>query len=137
MVRNPDLRYTPGMRLILPLVLALAVQPCLAQDSDVAPGEDDGFSLIERGSRMLLEEFLNRLDPALEELQREMGPALEDLQRELGPVLEGFQEQLGRLDAYHPPEILPNGDIILRRKQPGETTPVPVPEPEPDESIEL
>jgi hypothetical protein len=37
----------------------------------------------------------------------EMDPAIEDLQ--------GFVEDL---NAYHPPEVLPNGDIIIRRKTP-------------------
>ena len=40
-------------------------------------------------------------------LMQEMEPALD----ELGGLLEN-------LDAYHPPEVLPNGDIIIRRKTP-------------------
>ncbi|MEM0947382.1 MAG: hypothetical protein AAGK37_08255 [Pseudomonadota bacterium] len=116
------------MRIAVAFAICLAALPAAAQN---AGDEDDPMGLIERGSRMLLEEFLNRLDPALE-----------DLQREIGPALEALQDQLGRLDAYHPPEILPNGDIILRRKTPIETDPVPEPDTDPapvpdDGAIEL
>jgi hypothetical protein len=31
-----------------------------------------------------------------------------------------LQDALGNLNAYHAPEILPNGDIIIRRKTPAE-----------------
>lgn len=134
MAEEGVLRYLLYMRLIPALVLLLAVAPAFAQETEEG---EDGLGLIERGSRMLLEEFLNRLDPALEDFQRELGPALRDFQRELGPALESLQDQLSRLDAYHPPEILPNGDIILRRKRPEEVEPSPGSEPDQDGSIEL
>ena len=33
--------------------------------------------------------------------------------------------KVGDLSAYHAPEVLPNGDIIIRRKTPQETEPLP------------
>lgn len=71
----------------------------------------------------LLKRFGELSDSAqnlLESWVDEVGPKLE----ELGPVLEDLAGKLGDLNAYHPPEVLDNGDIIIRRK-----TPLPEPEP--------
>lgn len=45
------------------------------------------------------------------------------LMAEMEPAMEGMEGLLEDLSAYHPPEILPNGDIIIRRKTPIETGP--------------
>ena len=34
----------------------------------------------------------------------------------MGPALETLLEAVEDFSAYHPPEVLPNGDIILRKK---------------------
>ena len=51
-----------------------------------------------------------------------MGEALrlfmKGLMAELEPALDDLGDLLDNLDAYHPPEVLPNGDIIIRRKTP-------------------
>lgn len=53
-----------------------------------------------------------------------MGEALKlfmrGLMAEMEPAMEGMEGLLEDLSAYHPPEILPNGDIIIRRKTPVE-----------------
>jgi len=36
----------------------------------------------------------------------------------LGPALRDLEEKIDDLNAYLPPEVLPNGDIIIRRKVP-------------------
>ena len=36
------------------------------------------------------------------------------LMAEMEPAMEGMEGLLEDLSAYHPPEILPNGDIIIR-----------------------
>lgn len=43
---------------------------------------------------------------------------LDQLVIELGPGLEAIEGWIEDLNAYHAPEILPNGDIIIRRKEP-------------------
>ena len=43
---------------------------------------------------------------------------LRALIQELGPAWQELQGLLDDLTAYHPPEIMPNGDIIIRRKNP-------------------
>jgi len=92
---------------ILMLGLALAAGPAAAQNSDV----EDGFDLLSEGTRLLLRGLLDQMEPAL---------------RELEGVLQD-------LDAYHAPEVLPNGDIIIRRKRPD----AGLPEPGEDGEIEI
>ena len=52
---------------------------------------------------------------------------------EIVPALRELEGALQDWNAYHPPEILPNGDIIIRRKQPKS----PEPELSEDGEIEL
>ncbi len=42
------------------------------------------------------------------------------LMAEMEPALDDLNEMLRSIDRYHPPEMLPNGDIIIRRKSPDE-----------------
>jgi hypothetical protein len=88
---------------IIALCLGLAGSPALAQDTGEggASDLDEGFSLLEEGTKLLLRGLLSEMEPALRELQ--------------GALRE--------LDAYHPPEVLPNGDIIIRRKTPLDVAP--------------
>ena len=65
------------------------------------------------------EELSNNAQTLLEGWVEDLGPKLE----ELGPALEGFAEKMGDMRAYHPPEVLENGDIIIRRKTPLEAEP--------------
>lgn len=91
---------------------ALAV-PALADNAeDESKGEiGQGFSLLEEGARLMLR----------------------GLMAEVAPLLNDLEGAISDLSAYHPPEILPNGDIILRRKVPL----VPEAAPAPGEEIEI
>ncbi len=85
----------------IPLALLLAVAPVASIAQDVPDTEEpgdlgEGLSLIDRGARMLLRGLMEELEPAL----RDLGSTIDDL------------------SAYHAPEVLPNGDIIIRRKVP-------------------
>ena len=88
--------YIGVMRQILAVAFALTlgVPPVQAQE----PNEElrDGLSLLQEGTRLLLEGLLKELGPAFLELQ--------------GRIID--------LNAYYAPEVLPNGDIIIRRKIP-------------------
>jgi hypothetical protein len=86
-----------ALALTLALTLALAA-PAAAQDSAPAPDSDtgEGLGLMERGTRLFLE----------------------GLMREFGSAVDGLEEALRDLSAYHPPEVLPNGDILIRRRTP-------------------
>lgn len=61
----------------------------------------DGLDKLGEGSRLLLKGLLGQI----------------------GPMMDDVNKALGELNAYHPPEILPNGDIIIRRKTPLEVVP--------------
>lgn len=106
----------------MPLSFALCVvtAPVWAQDST----QDDGLSLMERGAELLLEGLMREMEPAMDDLQglfEEMEPALRTFVDEMGPALAELLGKIDDISAYHPPEMLPNGDIIIRRKSPLET----------------
>ena len=48
---------------------------------------------------------------------------MKGLMSEMEPAMEGIEDLLEDLNAYHPPEVLPNGDIIIRRRPPLESGP--------------
>lgn len=103
--------YIPIMtRFTLILSCLLLSQPAVAQ-------EEDRFE----GFFQKLEELSNEAQGLLEGWMEDFGPRLE----ELAPLFEDLADKLGDISAYHPPEVLPNGDIIIRRK-----TPLPPPDPD-------
>lgn len=83
-----------------------------------APGSsvEEGKSLIERGVRLLFEGLLGEMEPAL----RDMAGNLDRMAEEAEPMLRELARLMGDIANYHPPEVLPNGDILIRRRQPGE-----------------
>lgn len=85
--------------LAVSFALTLGALPLAAQDSNDDISE--GMTLLQEGTRLLLEGLMNELGPALSELK--------------GQIID--------LNAYHAPEVLPNGDIIIRRKVPLEAVP--------------
>ena len=97
-------------------VLPLAIPALLA--APVANAEDSMLDgLMERGARMLLQGMMDEMRPHMAEIAR----------------FTQFFEQLGDLNDYAAPEILPNGDILIRRK-PGAP---PLPEPGEGGEIDL
>ena len=114
-------------RLSAPLALALTLAlaaPATAQDAPEAPRNpelSEGFSLLEEGARLMLRGLVEELAPALREL--------EDGFRQL-------QELVGDMALYHAPEVLPNGDILIRRRTPLDRV-VPDLPSEPGAEIEL
>lgn len=94
------------------MICAALSGPVWAEATDAENGQQDmaeGADLLERGARLFLRGLMDELEPTFKELSESMEPAL----RELLGLVEDF-------DAYHPPERLPNGDIIIRRKTPME-----------------
>lgn len=88
-----------------------------ADAPDGAPGSvEEGMDLLGQGIDMLLRGLVDEITPELERLT----PELRKFAQGMGPMLQQLAEMMGEIDAYHPPERLPNGDIILRRKTPGE-----------------
>lgn len=73
----------------------------MAQPVQAETTFEDGFDLLAEGTQLLLRGLLEEMEPAL----------------------DGMRGALSNLDAYHAPEVLPNGDIIIRRKVPLEVEP--------------
>lgn len=108
----------PMKRIALILSLTLA-SPALAS-------ETEGRSLMEQGAEMFLRGMMREMEPALKDLEalsREMEPALRSFALEMGPALKDLMGMVEDWSAYEPPVLLPNGDILIRRRpgtEPGE-----------------
>ena len=64
--------------------------------------------------------------PTLEGLQGiwdEIGPGVQAFLAEMGPRLGEVFSKVEDWSQYHAPQMLPNGDIILRRKSPDDVVP--------------
>ncbi|WP_146590849.1 hypothetical protein [Puniceibacterium confluentis] len=110
------------------LVVVLAT-PLTAQESD-----SEGFDLMKEGARLLFRGLIEEMGPALEDLQdlaEDLRPRIKDFAQEMGPALRDLMAEVDDWSLYYPPEMLPNGDIIMRRKTPEELA------PQPGEEIEL
>lgn len=87
------------------LALILSAQPLVAQDRGEAPRGDlaEGAEMVTEGLKRLFQGLMGELEPA--------GEAAEEGWNDL-------VDWLGDLSAYETPERLPNGDIVIRRKDP-------------------
>jgi hypothetical protein len=117
-----------GMRRIILTTFVAGAVALPAAAEDTSPGR----SLMEEGMRLFLDGLRDEMSPALQELQGladELGPSMKSFVEEMGPAFSQMLDEVRDWTAYHPPEILPNGDIILRRKRPDMS-----PEPEPKDN---
>ena len=89
------------------LALALAAAPAAAQEDVQEDGPRAGFDLMERG----------------------LGLLMDGLGDEMAPMLQQLRELAGEMGAYEAPEMLPNGDIIIRRREPLDGEPLDGPPP--------
>ncbi|WP_371168548.1 hypothetical protein [Aliiroseovarius sp. 2305UL8-7] len=67
------------------------------------PELSEGAELLSQGFKLLLEGLANEVEPMADQWAEGWA---------------GLVERFGDLNAYHPPETLPNGDIIIRRRTP-------------------
>ncbi len=81
------------------LCSALALVPVPAVTQDEPGGFSEGAELLSEGTRLILRGLLQHLEPAAEGWGQ-------------------LVEMLNDFTLYHAPEVLPNGDIIIRRKEP-------------------
>ena len=109
-----------GMKQIVSLsfVAFLAATPSLADDKS-----GEGLSLMEQGAKLLLQGIIQEMEPAIDDLRNfgeEVEPGLRQFIEDMGPALGTLMGKIDDFTVYHPPELLPNGDIIIRRKSPVE-----------------
>ena len=103
----------------MPLALAALAFPALA--------EEEPPSLMERGVEMFLEGLLEEMEPALDDLQGfadGMEPAIRQFGEAMGPMMRDLFDKIDDVRLYEMPEVLPNGDIIIRRKPDVEDDPM-------------
>lgn len=104
------------MRLLFSLVACLGLTaPPLAAET-AAPKATEGMDMIEEGAKIILRSLLEGMQPKLEELSKGLDQAI----KEAGPALRDLLAKVDDFRNYHPPEMLPNGDIIIRRKSPAD-----------------
>ncbi|MCU0910882.1 MAG: AAA+ family ATPase [Rhodobacteraceae bacterium] len=117
------------LALVLALLLAAPVAadeplpgapPEAAPDTRGDPGAgsdaEQGFSLIEEGAKLLFRGLIDEMEPAMKEMAESFGT----FAREAEPMLRELARLMGNVGEYHAPEVLPNGDILIRKRQPGE-----------------
>ncbi|MEM9968972.1 MAG: hypothetical protein AAF755_12850 [Pseudomonadota bacterium] len=94
----------------------------LAFTSPVAAEEaqEGGLSMMERGALLFMQGMMREMEPAIEEfsdLAEELAPAMRQFSDQINSHLGSLLENVEDWRAYEAPEFLPNGDIIIRRKQ--------------------
>jgi hypothetical protein len=102
------------MRILLVMTLGITLAGGPLRAEAPAKGVDDGFSLIEEGAKLILRGMADQMKPALDEAQKGLGQALAEWE----PALRDLAGKVGDLSAYDAPVMMPNGDIIIRRKVP-------------------
>jgi hypothetical protein len=92
---------------------------------------------MEEGAKLLFRGIFAEMEPAIDdfsELAEELQPALDMLASEMGPAFLDLIQTLDSVRYYERPEILPNGDIIIRRSP---DAPLYSPRTDDDDSIDL
>lgn len=106
-------------RFVIPAFCAFALSALTLSALPVQAEEEDGFSLMEEGAKLFMRGIMQEMEPAIDEMRdlaEEMEPALRQMLAEMGPAFAELLDKVDDITLYHPPELLPNGDIILRRK---------------------
>lgn len=134
----------PVVAAALAALLALPVAtPAVAQDSPPPAAEapdGDHTDMMREGLRLLMEGLSNGLDDTLDEMgdaAREAAPQMRDFVARMGPALAEALSKVGDLANYEAPEVLPNGDILIKRKDTAPEYLPPVPGQNPDGSVDL
>ena len=126
-------------------LLAGSAVPAMAEPSESEePSQKEGLSgLLEKFGPKLEELTREMQEDGLKDLWEQLEPRLKELQRDMQPALEETMRLMDRFRAmddprhYELPEVLPNGDIIIRRREdaPPYTPPEPDMGPQPDGSV--
>ncbi|WP_420860889.1 hypothetical protein [Algirhabdus cladophorae] len=115
--------------IFLSICLALGTPAIAAADDPKPAPTDEGFSLMEEGARIFLRGLMQEVEPAMDDLKalaEDLQPNMKRLLGELGPTLNKLAALMEDATAYEAPQRLPNGDIIIRRKE--DAPPLTVPD---------
>jgi hypothetical protein len=126
----------------LALAAALAAAPLAAQAQDA---EEPG--LLEEGANLFFRGLIEEVAPPLQELagvvSNDLLPIFRALAEEMGPAIAEVAGQIDSITYYEPPVIVPNGDIVIRRRAdapvwtPPEADPDAAPEMAPESDLDL
>ena len=111
-------------------LVVLTTLPLAAQEAEVPEDMSEGFSLMEEGAKLLLRGLMSEMEPAIDDL-KSMTDEMATLGETMGPALIALMAQIDDIRHYETPEVLPNGDIIIRRNSDAPTY-VPPLDIEPD-----
>lgn len=106
--------YVGIMRYVLALCLTLIAAPALAQDAPNPVPESPPPPLMDQVEG-LMQKFLERFAPQMQQMEEGLSALEPDLLEFMGKMRDMVQ--------YYPPEVLPNGDILIRRRQPSDQPP--------------
>lgn len=98
------------------LALGLTLAPPVLAEGTGTSDMKEGASLLEEGARLFLRGLMSEMEPELGEMAEKM----QEFAESAGPAMREMMSLMDDISNYHPPEILPNGDIIIRRKTPAE-----------------
>lgn len=101
----------------LALMLALSPGPLSAQDGGPPPDEPGA---VGRGFGAIIDQLFGNDAPASPEDRPDANDLTQDLSgalRQMGPVLRDLATQVDDIRNYQAPERLPNGDILIRRRE--------------------
>ncbi len=110
--------YVGGMKKI---AATTAIATAVTLSSPTWAQDQDGPSLMRKGVELFFQGLQTELEPAITEMQKfvdELTPELRRFAESMGPALADMMNQVEDWSVYEAPEMLPNGDIIIRRKPP-------------------
>ena len=87
------------------LIIVLLAQPVIAFAEDDKPS---GLSLMKQEMAPAIE--------GLSDLGSKVSPALRDFTAQMGPAFTELLNDVDDWSVYEPPQKMPNGDILIRRK---------------------
>lgn len=93
----------PMKQIILATALALSPIAAVAQSDPPEGDVGEGMQLLSEGAKLVFRGLLGEL---------------QDLEPEIEEGWETLLEMFDQINLYHAPEVLPNGDIIIRRRIP-------------------
>ena len=103
--------------MLVTIALAAGVTASVAGAGEETGGPD----LLEDGAKALIRRLMEEMITALDDPDGPGGPGR--LADDMTAALEELRALIGGMTTYHLPEMLPNGDIIIRRRIPLQVAP--------------
>ena len=97
------LRHTAIVTLCLPVAVLAEDVPQSSPQTQTEIPFSEGLDLLRGGAELLMQDLLKQIEP----------------------TLNGLEDFALELEAYEAPVILPNGDILIRRKTPMDQDAIP------------